>query len=159
MSILELACSIEVPRGGEGWQQLRKGHLPSEFTNGLSVSHRTLTPMSSLQTLLRLICSHDWILVVQFCHTLRVSVSRFNKGGCVCVCVALSPELQHVLRLMLAPEPRDRATVEQLLSLRSVRKHRWRRQVSLRLRESWLSLLTLGQVNTSPPCVCVCAWC
>ncbi|TSL75256.1 Membrane-associated tyrosine- and threonine-specific cdc2-inhibitory kinase [Bagarius yarrelli] len=91
VSILELACNIVVPKGGEGWQQLRKGYLPSEFTN------------------------------------------------------ALSPELQHVLKLMLAPEPRDRVTAEQLLSLPSVRKRRWRRQLSLRLRESWLSLLTLGQ--------------
>ncbi|KAK3528957.1 hypothetical protein QTP70_014135, partial [Hemibagrus guttatus] len=91
VSILELACSIEVPKGGEGWQQLRKGYLPSEFTN------------------------------------------------------ALSMELQHVLRLMLAPDPRDRASVEQLLSLPSVRKHSWRRQLSLRVREGWLSLLTLGQ--------------
>ncbi|KAI5102945.1 membrane-associated tyrosine- and threonine-specific cdc2-inhibitory kinase isoform X1, partial [Silurus meridionalis] len=91
VSILELACDLEVPKGGEGWQQLRKGYLPSEFTN------------------------------------------------------ALSPELQCVLRLMLAPEPRDRATVEQLLSLPSIRKHRWRRQLSLCLKESWLSLLTLSQ--------------
>lgn len=67
----------------------------------------------------------------------------------VYLCLALSPELQHVLRLMLAPDPRDRASVELLLSLPSVRKHRWRRQLSLRLREGWLSLLTLGQVNTS----------
>lgn len=34
VSILELACNIEVPNGGEGWQQLRQGHLPSELTNG-----------------------------------------------------------------------------------------------------------------------------
>uniref|UniRef100_A0A8B9LJB4 non-specific serine/threonine protein kinase n=1 Tax=Astyanax mexicanus TaxID=7994 RepID=A0A8B9LJB4_ASTMX len=34
VSILELSCNIEVPKGGEGWQQLRKGCLPSEFTNG-----------------------------------------------------------------------------------------------------------------------------
>lgn len=34
VSILELACNIEVPNGGEGWQQLRQGCLPSEFTNG-----------------------------------------------------------------------------------------------------------------------------
>ncbi|KAL6474927.1 hypothetical protein MHYP_G00159670 [Metynnis hypsauchen] len=91
VSILELSCNIEVPKGGEGWQQLRKACLPSEFTNGLS------------------------------------------------------PDLQDVLRLMLAPEPRDRATVQQLLALPSVRKHRWRRQVSLWLRESWLSILTLTQ--------------
>ncbi|XP_062383024.1 membrane-associated tyrosine- and threonine-specific cdc2-inhibitory kinase [Sardina pilchardus] len=36
VSILELACNMEVPKGGEGWQQLRQGILPSEFTNGLS---------------------------------------------------------------------------------------------------------------------------
>ncbi|XP_029384023.1 membrane-associated tyrosine- and threonine-specific cdc2-inhibitory kinase [Echeneis naucrates] len=36
VSILELACNIEVPNGGEGWQQLRQGCLPSELTSGLS---------------------------------------------------------------------------------------------------------------------------
>ncbi|XP_030630878.1 membrane-associated tyrosine- and threonine-specific cdc2-inhibitory kinase [Chanos chanos] len=91
VSILEVACNMEVPKGGEGWQQLRQGYLPTEFTN------------------------------------------------------ALSTELQCVLRLMLAPEPRDRATVEELLALPSVQKHRWRRQVSLYLRESLLSLLNLCQ--------------
>uniref|UniRef100_A0AAZ3S643 non-specific serine/threonine protein kinase n=1 Tax=Oncorhynchus tshawytscha TaxID=74940 RepID=A0AAZ3S643_ONCTS len=34
VSILELACNMEVPKGGEGWQQLRQGRLPAEFTNG-----------------------------------------------------------------------------------------------------------------------------
>ncbi|XP_066520772.1 membrane-associated tyrosine- and threonine-specific cdc2-inhibitory kinase [Hoplias malabaricus] len=95
VSILELSCNIEVPKGGDGWQQLRKGCLPSEFIN------------------------------------------------------SLSPELQEVLKLMLAPEPRDRATVQQLLALPSVRKHRWRRQVSLWLSESWLSILTLTQLILS----------
>lgn len=33
VSILELACNIEVPNGGDGWQQLRQGCLPSEFTS------------------------------------------------------------------------------------------------------------------------------
>lgn len=33
VTILELACNIEVPNGGEGWQQLRQGCLPSEFTS------------------------------------------------------------------------------------------------------------------------------
>ncbi|CAL9699102.1 unnamed protein product [Knipowitschia caucasica] len=36
VTILELACNIEVPNGGDSWQQLRKGCLPTEFTNGLS---------------------------------------------------------------------------------------------------------------------------
>ncbi|XP_067100181.1 membrane-associated tyrosine- and threonine-specific cdc2-inhibitory kinase isoform X2 [Osmerus mordax] len=36
VSILELVCNMEVPKGGEGWQQLRQGCLPSQFTSGLS---------------------------------------------------------------------------------------------------------------------------
>ncbi|KAJ8284308.1 hypothetical protein COCON_G00031580 [Conger conger] len=36
VSILELACNMEVPKGGDGWQQLRQGNLPSAFVNGLS---------------------------------------------------------------------------------------------------------------------------
>lgn len=86
VSILELACNIEVPKGGDDWQQLRQGHLPAEFTN------------------------------------------------------ALSAELQHVLRLMLTPEPCDRATASQLLSLASVCKYKWRRQLSLYIIESFLFL-------------------
>ncbi|XP_034563763.1 membrane-associated tyrosine- and threonine-specific cdc2-inhibitory kinase isoform X1 [Notolabrus celidotus] len=50
VSILELACNIEVPNGGEGWQQLRKGCLPSEFTSGLS---------AELQTVLRMMLAPD----------------------------------------------------------------------------------------------------
>lgn len=45
VSILELACNIEVPNGGEGWQQLRQGHLPSKFTNGLSVELQSVLRM------------------------------------------------------------------------------------------------------------------
>lgn len=32
--MLEVACNMELPRGGEGWQQLRRGYLPPEFTAG-----------------------------------------------------------------------------------------------------------------------------
>ncbi|XP_051958265.1 membrane-associated tyrosine- and threonine-specific cdc2-inhibitory kinase [Xyrauchen texanus] len=91
VSILELACNIEVPKGGDGWQQLRQGHLPAEFTN------------------------------------------------------ALSADLQYVLRLMLTPEPCDRVTAQQLLSLPSVCKHKWRRQLSLCAIESFLSLFHFCQ--------------
>lgn len=91
VSILELACNMEVPKGGEGWQQLRKGHLPSEFTSCLSV------------------------------------------------------ELQVVLKMMLAPEPGDRPSVPQLLSLPSVRRRRWRRSLLLFLTEAALNLLSLYQ--------------
>ncbi|XP_028990662.1 membrane-associated tyrosine- and threonine-specific cdc2-inhibitory kinase [Betta splendens] len=50
VTILELACNIEVPNGGEGWQQLRQGCLPSEFTSGLS---------TELQTVLQMMLSPD----------------------------------------------------------------------------------------------------
>ncbi|XP_006873951.1 PREDICTED: membrane-associated tyrosine- and threonine-specific cdc2-inhibitory kinase [Chrysochloris asiatica] len=36
LTILEVACNVELPHGGEGWQQLRQGYLPPEFTAGLS---------------------------------------------------------------------------------------------------------------------------
>ncbi|XP_034050563.1 membrane-associated tyrosine- and threonine-specific cdc2-inhibitory kinase [Thalassophryne amazonica] len=45
VSLLELACNIEVPNGGDGWQQLRKGCLPSEFTSTLSPELQTVLQM------------------------------------------------------------------------------------------------------------------
>ncbi|XP_073416632.1 membrane-associated tyrosine- and threonine-specific cdc2-inhibitory kinase isoform X2 [Dendrobates tinctorius] len=35
MTLLEVACNMELPKGGDGWQQLRQGHLPTEFTSEL----------------------------------------------------------------------------------------------------------------------------
>ncbi|XP_043942601.1 membrane-associated tyrosine- and threonine-specific cdc2-inhibitory kinase isoform X2 [Protopterus annectens] len=35
MTILEISCNMELPKGGEGWQQLRQGYLPPEFTSDL----------------------------------------------------------------------------------------------------------------------------
>ncbi|XP_060111328.1 membrane-associated tyrosine- and threonine-specific cdc2-inhibitory kinase [Heteronotia binoei] len=42
MTILEIACNMELPNGGEAWQQLRQGYLPPEFTAGLSGELQTL---------------------------------------------------------------------------------------------------------------------
>ncbi|XP_042331312.1 membrane-associated tyrosine- and threonine-specific cdc2-inhibitory kinase isoform X2 [Sceloporus undulatus] len=42
ITILEIACNMELPNGGEGWQQLRQGYLPPEFTADLSSELRTL---------------------------------------------------------------------------------------------------------------------
>ncbi|XP_069044403.1 membrane-associated tyrosine- and threonine-specific cdc2-inhibitory kinase [Lepisosteus oculatus] len=54
LSILELACNMELPQSGEDWQRLRQGHLPTEFTAGLSkelqsVLHMMLNPDPSLR--------------------------------------------------------------------------------------------------------------
>lgn len=92
VSILELACNIEVPNGGEGWQQLRQGCLPTEFTKGLS------------------------------------------------------PEFQTVLEMMLAPEPSQRPTVSELLSLPCVKKRRWKRHVYLLITETVLALTSFCQM-------------
>uniref|UniRef100_A0A8C5QY02 Membrane-associated tyrosine- and threonine-specific cdc2-inhibitory kinase n=1 Tax=Leptobrachium leishanense TaxID=445787 RepID=A0A8C5QY02_9ANUR len=35
MTLLEVSCNMELPKGGEGWQLLRQGHLPTEFTSDL----------------------------------------------------------------------------------------------------------------------------
>ncbi|XP_068160772.1 membrane-associated tyrosine- and threonine-specific cdc2-inhibitory kinase [Antennarius striatus] len=91
VSILELACNIEVPNGGEGWQQLRQGCLPTEFASGLSA------------------------------------------------------ELQTILRMMLAPDPTLRPKVSELLSIPSVCKHRWKRQIYLMVAEAVLTLVSFCQ--------------
>ncbi|XP_005156179.1 membrane-associated tyrosine- and threonine-specific cdc2-inhibitory kinase isoform X1 [Danio rerio] len=91
ISILELACNIEVPKEGDDWQLLRNGHLPEEFTN------------------------------------------------------VLSEEMLYILRLMLTPEPCNRATAQQLLSLPFVRKHKWKRHLYLCIIESFLTLFQWSQ--------------
>ena len=35
ISLLELACDLELPSEGEGWHCLRNGHLPEQFITGL----------------------------------------------------------------------------------------------------------------------------
>ncbi|XP_060028507.1 membrane-associated tyrosine- and threonine-specific cdc2-inhibitory kinase isoform X2 [Erinaceus europaeus] len=45
LTMLEVACNMELPRGGEGWQQLRRGYLPPEFTAGLSPELRSVLVM------------------------------------------------------------------------------------------------------------------
>ncbi|XP_019616656.1 PREDICTED: membrane-associated tyrosine- and threonine-specific cdc2-inhibitory kinase-like isoform X1 [Branchiostoma belcheri] len=42
VTILEVACDLELPRNGVGWQQLRQGMIPAAFTAGLSHELRTL---------------------------------------------------------------------------------------------------------------------
>ncbi|XP_065900726.1 membrane-associated tyrosine- and threonine-specific cdc2-inhibitory kinase-like [Dysidea avara] len=36
ISLLEMACDMELPNGGNAWHQLRSGYLPDEFTSHLS---------------------------------------------------------------------------------------------------------------------------
>ncbi|XP_040829422.1 membrane-associated tyrosine- and threonine-specific cdc2-inhibitory kinase isoform X2 [Ochotona curzoniae] len=45
LTVLEVACNMELPHGGEGWQQLRQGYLPPEFTAGLSPELRSVLIM------------------------------------------------------------------------------------------------------------------
>ncbi|XP_045398326.1 membrane-associated tyrosine- and threonine-specific cdc2-inhibitory kinase isoform X3 [Lemur catta] len=45
LTILEVACNMELPHGGEGWQQLRQGYLPPDFTAGLSTELRSVLVM------------------------------------------------------------------------------------------------------------------
>ena len=142
VSILELVCNMEVPKGGEGWQQLRKGCLPTEFTNGMSLTHSTFPLLYSLHM--------TWVL----CAMNRAFRSLILDQTpdpcccfCCCCCVVLSDELQTVLKMMLASEPLERASVPQLLSLPAVRRRLWRRRLSLVLQETALWLASLYQVR------------
>lgn len=54
ISILEIACNLELPSGGPNWQMLRRGELPLEFTKDLSIELRNLLmrmmhPISSMR--------------------------------------------------------------------------------------------------------------
>jgi membrane-associated tyrosine/threonine-specific cdc2-inhibitory kinase len=33
ITILEIACDLDLPSGGEGWHQLRDGHIPDRLLN------------------------------------------------------------------------------------------------------------------------------
>ena len=68
---------------------------------------------------------------------------------CCCCCVVLSDELQAVLKMMLASDPSERASVPHLLSLPAVRRRLWRRRLSLLLKETALGLASLYQVRPS----------
>ena len=57
ISLLELACDLELPSGGPTWQQLREGELPLEFLSredsrlGDDVGLTSLSPLPSLPLL------------------------------------------------------------------------------------------------------------
>ncbi|KAJ8414202.1 hypothetical protein AAFF_G00050720 [Aldrovandia affinis] len=70
VSILELACNMEVPKGGDGWQQLRQGNLPSELINALS---------SELQSVLRMMLSPDPSARATVPQLLALSVVRRQR--------------------------------------------------------------------------------
>lgn len=42
ITLLELACDLDLPRGGDTWHQLRNGQLPERFTQGISADLRKL---------------------------------------------------------------------------------------------------------------------
>lgn len=123
VTILELACNIEIPNGGEGWQQLRQGCLPSEFTS------------CKIHLL--------FIFFIHFC--LLFCFFLFN---CLFTFAGLSGELQSVLQMMLNPNPSERPTVSELLSLPSVWKYRWKRRIYLFLTEAAQTLASICQVHS-----------
>lgn len=63
ISMLEIACDLELPSGGPNWHHLRDGHLPQEFTKGtvmdplLSSFPAHLSPLD-LSPQLMLLLSH-----------------------------------------------------------------------------------------------------
>lgn len=67
MTLLEVACNMEVPKGGEGWQQLRQGHLPTEFTSELPSDFlKVLSGM--LEPDYRCRATVDWLLSLPAVH-------------------------------------------------------------------------------------------
>lgn len=48
ITILELACDLDLPRGDEGWHQLRSGVLPEDITAGMFYSYFVLKLVPTL---------------------------------------------------------------------------------------------------------------
>ncbi|KAG8433470.1 hypothetical protein GDO86_017668 [Hymenochirus boettgeri] len=68
MTLLEVSCNMELPKGGEGWQQLRQGHLPTEFTSGLPPDFlKVLSAM--LEPDHRRRATVDWLLSLPSIHS------------------------------------------------------------------------------------------
>ncbi|XP_075439004.1 membrane-associated tyrosine- and threonine-specific cdc2-inhibitory kinase isoform X2 [Ascaphus truei] len=67
MTLLEVSCNMELPKGGEGWQQLRQGHLPTEFTSDLPPDFlKVLSAM--LEPDHRRRATVDWLLSLPAIH-------------------------------------------------------------------------------------------
>lgn len=67
MTLLEVACNMELPKGGEGWQQLRQGHLPTDFTSELPPEFlKVLSGM--LEPDYRCRATVDWLLSFPAIH-------------------------------------------------------------------------------------------
>ncbi|XP_075687115.1 membrane-associated tyrosine- and threonine-specific cdc2-inhibitory kinase isoform X3 [Rhinoderma darwinii] len=67
MTLLEVACNMELPKGGEGWQQLRQGRLPTEFTSELPTDFlKVLCGM--LEPNYRCRVTVDWLLCLPVIH-------------------------------------------------------------------------------------------
>ncbi|XP_037671002.1 membrane-associated tyrosine- and threonine-specific cdc2-inhibitory kinase isoform X1 [Choloepus didactylus] len=101
LTILEVACNMELPHGGEGWQQLRQGYLPPEFTAGEWGARMGWRA-----------CRHGEV-------GSSGSDPRPPAPG-----TGLSSELRNVLTMMLEPDPELRATAEGLLALPALRQPR-----------------------------------
>ncbi|MBN3292879.1 PMYT1 kinase, partial [Polypterus senegalus] len=119
MTILELACNIELPKGGDAWQQIRQGYLPPEITSGIKMSP---------------------------CRFCKIENGNINSDTLSIMHVGLSPMMLNILKMMLHPNPSKRATVFQLCSLPFIRRIVWKRNLSLKLKESLRSMQAAIQV-------------
>lgn len=104
---------MELPHGGEGWQQLRQGYLPPEFTAG--------------EWGLRQLLSASMVRVASSRGTTELRAQPINTLLLTCMTASwagLSSELRSVLTMMLEPDPQLRATAKALLALPMLRQPR-----------------------------------
>lgn len=53
ITILELACDLDLPRGGDGWQKLRHGQIPEEMCTNISQALKIVITLMMEQNYLR----------------------------------------------------------------------------------------------------------
>ena len=117
ISLLELACDLELPSGGTNWHCLRNGRLPNEFIKGTQtcvIVHNTSddVPEHTLE-----------VFLYRVAHLLKTSQTSRHKNAYYDVVhthTDISPELVALLASMMNPDPSERLMVDQVLSHPSI---------------------------------------
>lgn len=110
ITILELACNLDLPKNGYLWHKLRCGVLPDEFIRRTYPQHRTPINYSNHLNQISLISNNR-------CH---FYIYHF---------AVLSIDLQNIIKWMLDPDPFKRPDVNAILATDKIKKILARRKM------------------------------
>lgn len=109
VSILEVACHVDVPKGGDLWHQLRSGGEfpdPSDKSKYILLQH--VACMRNIWTF------YVTILIIYYCGIWYITNSHRSA--------AMPRSLYNVVKMMLIPDPLLRPEIKDIMRLREVRR-------------------------------------